>query len=216
VFGSDRDGVFNVFEKPANGVGQERRVAQSVDDMTPYSLTQDGRFLFFRLNVSNTGVLSLTGNPTPRPLLQAGFTQNLAEVSPDGRWVAYQSNESGNYEIYIRSFPDINGKWQVSQGGGAYARWRSDGKELYYYTPGEHLMAVQISTGQELSIGTPVSMFDTHLLNGFNVTAGFRQQYDVSPDGQHVVVNLPLEEDTPPPINVVLNWTTSTKIHDAR
>jgi Tol biopolymer transport system component len=103
-FGSDRSGVFNVFEKPASGVGEERRVVQSTDDMTPYSLTRDGRFLFYRLNVSNTGVLSLTGTPALRPLLQAGFTQNLAQVSPDGRWIAYQSNESGTYEVYVLRF----------------------------------------------------------------------------------------------------------------
>jgi hypothetical protein len=151
-------------------------------------------------------MLSLLGDPKPRTLLQAGFTQNLAEVSPDGKWLAYDSNESGTYEVYVRSLPDLNGKWQVSQGGGAYPRWRRDGKELYYYAAGDRLMAVAIDGKGALEIGPPAVLFETHLLNGVQITFGFRDQYEVTHDGQHFLLNIPLDEDTPSPITVVLNW----------
>jgi serine/threonine protein kinase/Tol biopolymer transport system component len=207
VFASDRDsGVFNIYQKPANGVGDDQRVVKSSDDMTPYSMSPDGRFLIYRLNINDTGIMSLSGDPKPSPLLKASFNQNAAQVSPDGRWLAYYSNESGVYEVYIRNFGAGNGKWQVSQGGGVHPRWRRDGKELYYYASDGHLMAVSISGDSAANVGTPHALFEANLLNGPQVSSGFRAQYEPSPDGQRFLMNVPVEGSVAVPMTLILNW----------
>jgi len=211
-FGSDRDsGIFNVYQKAASGAADERLLIKSADDMAPYGRSADGRFLTYRLNITNTGLLPLTGELKARPLLQATFTQTQSQPSPDGRWLAYASNESGVYEVFIRDFPGAGGKWQVSQGGGVFPRWRGDGKELYYYGAGERLMAVSIAGQTSVEIGSPVPLFETHMLNGPNVAVGFRAQYEVTRDGQRFLMNVPVEEDAPSPITVVLNWVTALR-----
>src|SRR4030095_7365665 len=146
------------------------------DDMAPYGRSADGRFLTYRLNITNTGLLPLTGELKARPLLQATFTQTNSQPAPHGRWLAYASNESGVYEVFIRDFPGMGGKWQVSQGGGVFPRWRGDGKELYYYGAGERLMVVSIAGQTSVEIGSPVPLFETHMLNGPNIAVGFRAQ----------------------------------------
>ena len=123
-----------------------------------YGRSTDGRFLLYRLNITSTGILPLTGDPKPRPLLQAAFNQTHAQSSPDGRWLAYSSNESGTYEVYLRSFPEATGKRQVSQGGGVYPRWRGDSRELYYYAAGECLMAATIAGQTAAEIGQPIAL----------------------------------------------------------
>jgi len=213
MFASDRDGgIFNVYRKAANGAGGEERLAKSGDDMAPYSRSPDGRFLIYRLNTYGTGILSLTADPKPRPFLQdPAFTQTHGQVSPDGRWLAYSSNESGQYDVYVRSFPEPTGKWQVSQGGGVFPRWRGDGKELYYYAAAERLMAVPIAGDSAAQVGAAVPLFETHMLSGFTPQLGFRAQYDVARDGQRFLINMPVEEDAPSPITIVLNWTAALK-----
>ena len=209
MFGSDRErGIFKLYDKASNGAGAERLLAKSSDDMAPYSRSADGRFLLFRLNVTNTGILPLVGESKPRPLLQAAFSQNQAQPSPDGRWLAYTSNESGQYEVYIKNFPEATGKWQVSQGGGTYPRWRADGKELYYYAAGERMTAVSIAGDAAVSIGSPIVLFGKHFVNGVNAAVGFRAQYDTQ-DGMRFLANIPVDEEPSSPITVVLNWDRS-------
>jgi Tol biopolymer transport system component/predicted Ser/Thr protein kinase len=206
IFASDRDGgIFNVYEKAASGVGEDARTVKSTDDMTPYGMSPDGRFLLFRFNITNTGILPLKDDRKPRPFLQAEFTQTQAQVSFDGRWLAYASNESGDYEIYVRNFPDGTGKWQVSQGGAVNPRWDGSGN-LYYYTADGRLMTVTIKGDKAAEVGTPVSLFEPHLLNGPSVSTGFRAQYEPTRDGRRFLMNVALEESMPTPITVVLNW----------
>ena len=212
LFASDRDGgIFNIYQRSANGVGDDQRILKSSDDMTPYSVSPDGRFLVYRLNINDTGIMSLTGDHNPLPLLKGGFNQNSAQVSPDGRWLAYYSNESGIYEVYVRNFREGNGKWQVSQGGGVHPRWRRDGKELYYYATDGHLMAVSIDGNAAAIAGTPHPLFEARLLNGPQVSAGFRAQYEPSHDGQRFLMNVPVEETITIPMTVVLNWTDTLR-----
>jgi Tol biopolymer transport system component len=213
VFGSDRDGgVFNIYQKSANGAGDDERVMKSTDDMAPYSWSPDGRFLLYRLNTLNTGILSLTGERKAQPLLQASFTQSQPQISPDGRWVSYVSAESGTLETYVRSFPAATGKWQVSQGGAVFVRWRGNGKELYYYAPDFRLMAVPFDGGGAAPrIGAPVGLFESRMLNGPNLVTGIKAQYDATRDGQRFLINVPLEEAVPSPITVLLNWSATLK-----
>jgi hypothetical protein len=140
------------------------------------------------------------------PLLEAGFAQTQPQISPDGRWLAYISNESGLYEVYVRPYPMGAGKWQISQGGGQHHRWRGDSKELYYYAPDGRLMAASIGGGAALEAGTPVPLFEAHMMNGPVVTTGFRAQYDVTRDGRRFLLNVPLEGELTAPVSVVLDW----------
>jgi protease II len=135
--------------------------------------------------------------------LKASSLKN-ARFSPDGRWVAYASNESGRWEIYVTSFPNAHGKWQISNGGGDQPKWRSDGKELFYITPDGKIMAAAVTAGSNFDVGTPTMLFQA---NPREMVATSEQvTYDVSKDGQRFLINTQLKTGTTP-MSVVLNWT---------
>jgi serine/threonine protein kinase len=213
-FASDRDaGIFNLFRKPANGAGDDERLIKSSEDMAPYSASADGKYLVSRLNVTAVGVLPLTGDRKPGSLLQSpSFTQTQGQISPDGRWLAYISNESGRYEVYVRTFPaTTGGRWQISQTGGIAPRWSGEGKELFFYAADGRLMAAEIAADAAVQVRNLVPLFEARLLNGPTISTGFRAQYDVTPDGKRFLVNIPVEEAAAPPITTVLNWTAALK-----
>jgi hypothetical protein len=147
------------------------------------------------------------GDRKPIPLLQTQFDEREAEFSPDGNWIAYQSNESGQFEIYVQPFPDLGRKQQISTNGGAQVRWRSDGKELFYIGLDDRLMAFPIrlsSDGQSIEPGMPVPLFVTHI--GGAIPTTNRQQYMVSRDGQRFLMNVLTAETNTSPITLILNW----------
>jgi hypothetical protein len=156
------------------------------------------------------------GERKPFAVLQSSFDEIEGQFSPDGRWLAYASNESGRYEIYIRTFPDGGVKRQVSVAGGVQPRWKRDGHELFYVAPDTRLMAVPIRLAPDphtLEAGAPVPLFSTRFATGSNiVAAGFlaRAQYAVAPNGQFLV-NIAADEAVASPITVVLNWTAGLK-----
>ena len=125
MFGSDRDGgVFNLYQKRADGAGTEERLLKSPADMAPYSWSPDGRAVVYRTagGTFNLGILPLVGERTPHLFEPSRFTQVYGQVSPDGRWLAYNSDESGRFEVYVQSFPAPGGgKWQISKDGGLSA-----------------------------------------------------------------------------------------------
>lgn len=146
--------------------------------------------------------------------LKTKFAEAAGQFSPDGRWVAYQSNETGRYEIYVRPFVDpaaagskvagTGGQWQVSTAGGLFGRWRLDGKELYYNGPDGQMMAAPITvTGTTLEPGTPVALFQTRIFGG-GTDNGVGRQYDVTRDGRFLI-NTVLE-DAAAPITLLQNW----------
>src|SRR5262249_951371 len=142
----------------------------------------------------------------PFPVVQTNFNERLAQFSPDGKWIAYESNESGRFEIYAQAFPASRGKLQISTNGGAMVRWRRESKELFYIDLDGRLMSVPITLtpdGRTVQPGTPVPLFMTHI--GGAVQGVNRQQYMVSPDGQRFLMNNITEEITSP-ITVILNW----------
>ena len=211
MFGSDRDGVFNLYQRRANGTGGDEIVLKSPLDMVPYSWAPDGSAVVYRTTgpAINLGVLPLVGPREPRPFLPSTFNVTTGMVSPDGRWLAYQSHQSqeGIRQIYVQSFPaPEGGKWQVSKDGGLHPRWRGDGRELFYYALDGHLMAVSVGTGAAIELGPPVPLFEARLLNGTTTAYGYRQQYDVARDGRALLLNLPVEDDSPAAITVVVNW----------
>jgi serine/threonine-protein kinase len=147
------------------------------------------------------------------PLVQTMFTEGLGEISPDGRWLAYQSNESGQNQVYVRPFPDVNsGRWQVSPAGGTKPVWARSGRELFYLDDAAGLTTVPIQTTPAFSAGNPTKLFDTRYHS-----AAQARSYDVSPDGQRflVIKDMPTGNQTAsaasPSMVVVLNWSEELK-----
>jgi eukaryotic-like serine/threonine-protein kinase len=149
----------------------------------------------------------LEGDRKPFPYLQSGFNVGNAQLSPDGRWVSYASNESGRYEIYVQSFPVPSAKAQVSLEGGNQPRWRRDGKELFYMAADRRLMAVSVTTGATFQPGSPAALFETHLVDSPPYSL---PQYAVMPDGQRFLLNV-AKQTTAVPVTVVLNWPSALR-----
>jgi Tol biopolymer transport system component len=219
MFGTDREnGWLQLYQKRADGVGAEERVLTSAEAMVPQHWAPDGRSVVYLRRPSNLDVLALVGARTSRPFDPARFEgtgryEGYGQVSPDGRWLAYGSNESGRWEIYIQSFPTPGGgKWLISKDGGISPRWRRDGRELFYYAGDGQLVAVPISSDTTLQVGPPVSLFKADLLGGPISAIPWRSQYDVTADGQRLLLNVPIEDPTArAPITVITNWMATLK-----
>jgi hypothetical protein len=144
-------------------------------------------------------VLPLFGDRKPFPFLQTRFNELEGQSSPDGRWVAYQSNESGRMEVYVAPFPTPSGKWQISADGGSSPRWHGAGSEIYYLALDNKLMAAEVnSQGATFGVGV--------VRPPFEIPAG-QGSWDVAADGQRFLVNTVVEDETAAPITLVINWT---------
>jgi eukaryotic-like serine/threonine-protein kinase len=212
AFASTRAGnnnVTKIYEKSSTGAGTETAVPAGGVSAIPVHWSPDNKFIVFsRLKANTPGydtwLLPLSGEPKPTPLLESPFDKFQARVSPDGRFVAYSTNESGPYQIVVQTFPDANGgKWQISADGGVEPKWRRDGRELYYLALDGKLMAVSIG-GPVFTPGRPVTLFQTTL--PVNRTQPVRdRRYDVAPDGRFLMV-VPAATGAAPPTTVVVNW----------
>ena len=211
VFSSSREGVFNLYQKAASGVGSEEVLLKSSEDKVPDDWSADGRFIVYEtLNQktkSDLWVLPMSGDRQPFPFLQTEFNEQQAQFSPDGKWIAYTSDESGASEVYVQTFPASGGKWRVSTGGGVQPRWRRDGRELFYIAADQKLMAVDVKLGATFEAGVPKVLFGTRVPTLRN----FRNHYAVSADGQRFLINSTIEETSSTPISVVVNWTAEVK-----
>jgi Tol biopolymer transport system component len=221
VFRSTRKGPSDLFIKPANGATDEQPLLVSQQNKTPLDWSRDGRFLLFSVldakTQSDLWVLPMapsngsTDARKPFPIVQTSFDETQGQFSPDGRRIAYTSNESGRDEVYARPFSDAGGKWQVSTGGGSQPRWRADGNEIFYVAADAHLMAVPIRAtleGRAIDAGTPLVLFPTHLANGSGISlTGWQSRalYAVTRDGRFLMNVNAVAADIPP-LTVVLNW----------
>jgi len=215
MFGSNRNGPYEFFDKDLTGTGADRLLpVPSTSARLPMSASPDGRFLLYAEQTSRSGVdlwaLALSGDRKAFPVVQTPFDEMAGQFSPDGRWVAYESNESGHAEIYARSFPSVGSAIQISSAGGTQARWRADGKELYYIAPDGRLMAAAIAPAagnRTLDVGAPTPLFVTHLATGMNIfpAVGTRPQYAVAPDGRFLM-NVGVEGGSIPPITISAGW----------
>src|SRR5580658_1728981 len=195
--------------KPANGLERERRrftiPATSMDDIIPNSWTLDDQQILFTHQVTAGEYLELIpvagGDPT-RFLTSKGSESN-GQISPDGKWVVYASDESGAWEIYVTSFPGAAGKWQVSRGGGTEPRWRADGKEIFYIAPNGILMAVPVNGESIFATGTPAPLFQIHGRAPISSTDIFT--YDVAKDGERFLVNRYVKPEHVPPLTILVN-----------
>jgi len=209
VFISNRTGPFDLYEKSVDGDASERLLLATPQNKSGMDWSSDGRFLLYRSPAPTTGfdlwALPMTGDVRkPFAVVQTNFDERDGQFSPDGHWIAYQTNESGHTEIVIQPFPGPGGKHQISTGGGTQVRWRPDGRELFYVSADGRLMSVPIRLspdGKSADPGAPVPLFVAR-----NAVAPglYRQSYSVSPDGQRFLM-LTVEQ-TASPIAVILNW----------
>ena len=217
VFGSLRNGKWGLYEKAANRTGGEQLLVESELQTMPMSWSPDRRFLVYWVPGPKTAgdlwVMSLTGDKKPSPLLQTPFNEGHGQISPNGKWIAYTSNETRRQEIYVRPFPSGDGVWPISVNGGTFARWRPDGTELFYMSATSlgKLMSVKVNpAGPTFEYGEPTALFDSGYVN---FTHGLNYHtYAVSPDGQRFLIPRPEgaeEGAASTPITVVVNWTAA-------
>ncbi len=210
VFAAGRDTPPNLYLKKIDTAGEEDRVFRSMLQSFPQSWSPDGRLIAYvtvdpKTSSSDIWLVPANGERKPTPFLQTPADEAYARISPDGRWLAYSSNESGTPSIYVTRFPAAVGKWPVSPGGGRFPVWRRDGRELFYRAADGTLMAVPIGPGAEFAPGAPIALFRPRAaVSGL----GLGWFYDVAPDGRFLV-NVFVER-TAPPATVVLNWRAGT------
>ncbi len=198
-FRSNRDGPYNIYWQVVDGGGSAERLTTSDSVQRPRSWSPDGKVLAFDQLGTDTGwdlwTLSLDAarNPRPEPFLETEADERFAMFSPDGGWLAYQSNESGQYEIYVRSFPSPGSKRLVSAGGGTNPRWNPNGRELFDRR-GEEVIAVAVAMGSDLELGRPRVLFER---------AG---DYDVAPNGERFVMIEKGASTAPAQLILVRNW----------
>ena len=212
VFSSDRTDNVDIFSRAADGSAEPVSLVSTPRAEFPSAWSPDMEYFLYVTPGPETGLdiwylerKELEGGFDSRPFLQTSFSETGSRLSPDGRFVAYLSDESGRTEVYVRPFPQGGGKWQISANGGSSQRWSKDGKELFY-VEGETLMAVAVSMAEGFSAGSVKALFEHPGLGG-----GLSSTYDVSADGQRFVVVEDVgseegEEAKPPSIHVVQNW----------
>jgi eukaryotic-like serine/threonine-protein kinase len=210
AFNSNKEGPPNLFWQRADGSGGLERLTTSEYLQFPMSWSPDGQLLAFVEVNPTTGydiwVLRLSDRKA-QPFLQTPFNESVPQFSPDGRCLAYISNESGRWEIYVQSYPGPGGKWLISTEGGTEPVWNRNGRELFYRS-GDKMMAVDVATQPSFTAGKPRVLFEGR----YNPAQGTTPNYDVSPDGQRFLMIKPSEaEQAPTQINVVLNWFEELK-----
>jgi Tol biopolymer transport system component len=205
--------VGKIYRKAANNTGAEEVV--EVASRQPMDASRDGRFLFTvtpaydsrpspaSSRTNRIWVLPLFGDRKPFPYLQTDYQENQPRLSPDGRWLAYRSNESKRDEIFVVSFPEPGGKWQISTDGGQAPVWSRDGRELFYYSADNKIMAVEIKPGAQFQFGVPKALFEIRISTG-------NTSFEVSKDGRFLLPAL-VEQETSKPMTVVLNWPEMLK-----
>jgi Tol biopolymer transport system component/predicted Ser/Thr protein kinase len=214
VFNSRRKGHLDLYQKASNGSGTEELLLENNFDKYPNSWSPDGRYILYSSNEAGNiaagydlFVLPLSGDRKPIPFLNTKFDEAPGRFSPDGRWIAYNSNESGKFEVYVSPFPATGAKWQVSAGGGDWPRWRRDGMEIFYVSHDYKLMSAAVNgKGASFEPGSVKPLFQTRVA----LVGGY--EYDVSADGQRLLINTVPEQTASAPITVVLNWDTGFRI----
>jgi Tol biopolymer transport system component len=205
VFAAARDTPPNLFLKRV-GASADERVFRNPLQSYPQSWSRDGQYIAYvtidpMTNSRDIWIVPPTGDRKPVPFLQSKFDEMQARVSPDGRWMAYASNESGRVEVFVTRFPEAKGKWPVSTNGGSFPVWRHDSGELFYRSPDGTLMAVPIAATDDFTAGTPVTLFRPRAALA---ALGMGTFYDVSPEGRFLI-NVFVER-TASPATVVLDW----------
>ena len=212
LFTSNRDGAPNIYAMAANGTGQPARVTTGETNHFPQSWSGDGQTLVIMADIpTDLRVVSIGADSPPEGLIEFDAAEFYPEVSPDGRWMAYQSNESGLFQVYVRPFPNVDdGKWQISRDAGVEPVWGPDGRELFFRRgiAGE-MLVVAVDTEPVFAWGNPEVLFAAPYRSG---TAGRNRPWDVAADGRFLMIKEGgPEAGGPSQINVVLNWHEELK-----
>jgi len=207
AFASNRQTRIDLYVKNSDGAQEEKSLVHDEVDKLPNDWSKDGKYILYAVG-ADLWVLSVPELKSSI-FLKAIAAIRGAQFSPDGKWVAYASNESGRWEIYVTSFPQARGRWQVSSGGGEQPRWRRDGKELFYLSLDGKLMALPVVSGTNFDAGSPVTLFQTTPREQVSTMDMF--VYDVSRDGQRFLINTQIKQAETAPMTVVLNWTARLK-----
>ncbi len=201
----------NIYEKPSNGQGEEKLLLKNDLNKAPTDWSRDGRYLLYQeFDAKNdwaVWALPTFGDRKPIPVVNGPFNESNGQFSPDGRFVVYRSTESGRSEIYVQSFPEPTGKWQVSNTGGNDPTWRADGKEIIYRGLDQRIMSAEIKLGSTVQVGVPQVLFAGRVSASGNV----RNRYAIAPDAQRLLFTAPPGRDALTPTTVVLNW--SSELH---
>ena len=219
AFSSNRSGFYQIYRKDSAGAGQEEQLTSGLDNKVASDWSRDGRYLLYTERAPRNGndlmALPLEGERKPMVVLQTPFNEGGGVFSPDGKWIAYQSDESGRYEVYVRAFslaaPAAGGKWQVSTQGGTRPRWRGDGKELFYLAQldsgrSARMMAAGIRmTATGVETDTPRELFTLF------ASPGVASPYDVTPDGQRFLAEELSAGTRLASLTVVINWQARLK-----
>ena len=208
AFAGTRQGAATLRQKLVSGAADEEELVNKQGLVTPTDWSADGRFVAYtRTSTAGTGgsndiwVLPLSGDRRPFPFAQTAAGEGNASFAPDGRWIAYESTQNAQPDVYVRPFPPSSGQFQISKNGGQFPRWRADGKELFFVAPDGTMMAVDIDTTRQVEAGVPRALFKRAALVSVR-----GRPYDVSKDGKRFLVNLPPEQSAPAPLTVVVNW----------
>jgi len=209
VFRSIHEGSQFIYQKGSGGAGKEERLLQMQSSGGVLDCSQDGRFIIYGAfdpkTKSDLWLLPMTGDHKATPLLQTEFNETQGQFSPDGRWLAYTSDESGAaVQVYVQPFPASGDKWPISNSGGWQPRWRGDGKELFYVAPDGQLMVVAILAASN----------NTHFkasVPQLNRGQSYWFFYDVTADGRRFLINTLPAGGTQSAINVVVNWQAGLK-----
>jgi serine/threonine-protein kinase len=219
IFSSARDGILNLYRQAANNTGAVERLTMSLNSQFPTSISPDGtRLVFAEVTLNSSAdilMMAMDGKRATEPLIHTKPREFNPEISPNGRWIAYESNESGTNQVYVRPFPNVDaGYWQVSTGiVGSRPLWARNGRELFYVDDAANrLMVVPVqSDGETFRLGSPVKVFDYRL-----VVPSATRSFDISPDGQRFLVIKDATNDqsstaTPASMVVVVNWLEELK-----
>jgi dipeptidyl aminopeptidase/acylaminoacyl peptidase len=201
--------------KNSNGFEADRGVASGLkgsSDLLPNSFAVGDQQLLATAQNDRGGVsLALVSIPDKKavPFLPGKGNKADGQISPDGKWVAYESDETGEWEVYISPFPEGGGKLQVSHGGGSDPRWRADGKEIFYLDTKGNMVAVAVNSEGTLSTGVPTPLFQTHTRASVSSSDFF--SYDVTPDGQRFLIDRYVKPGETPPLSIILNALGKTR-----
>ena len=211
VFAASANGALNILHRKATTGSEPAEPLAKMQGANPTDWSADGRFILFhstlgthndQRNGSDLWLLPLA-DPQPKPIAQTPFHEVSGAFAPDGRWVAYASDESGALEVYVQTVPDAHDKRLVSRGGGAEPHWRADGRELFYVSADHHLMAVPTTLGPPFEAGNAETLFE---MNVREVRLQELRRYDVAPDGQRFIVQELTQRPSPSQLTVVVNW----------
>jgi len=212
VFNSSRTGLWNSgFQRQADGSGDDIPLVTMERLFDSPDWSHDGRFVVFAGAMKDEPgrdlwVLPLSGDRKPTRFLQTAFLEDSPAFSPDDRWVAYNSDASGRFEVYIRAFPGSGGQFQVSRNGGWAPRWRRDGKEIFFLGLDGAMMAADVTLGKEVQASVPRALFPTPMARGND-----RHTYAVTGDGKKFLLRIPDQRQVSTPITMVLNWPSASK-----